>query len=502
MTRKRSALLSSHDKEAIWPLARGLADMGWDIYASHNTSRYLQERGVAAHALEDLSGISTLMGGRVKTLHPAIHGGILARETDEDLSALADLGGVLFDLVGVGPYPFTDGLASGLGEDDMIELIDIGGPAMVRAAAKNFSRVLVVVDRKDDEVVLRALREGRDDIPFRRALAARAFAFTSAYDSAVAAYLGPEDSPLALVLPFRRRLRYGTNPHQEARLYGPYPEAGVDLFGHLEREGKPISLNNLADAERALEAVADLEGPSAVIVKHGTPCGAASASTLAEAYASALATDREAAFGGIAAVNRPLDAATARVAMEVFLEVLIAPGVDLQAEEVLAKRSGLRLIVVPQPWPPSMLRLRSMGGNVIVEEADARDADISSWHQAAGPAHARAEDLVFAWKVAKHVASNAIVVAAGSRTLGIGGGQVSRIRAARDAIDRAGPSVSGSVLASDGFIPFPDVVEEAAASGIAAIVEPGGSKGDEAVAEACEKAGIALYFTGIRHFRH
>jgi len=502
MTRRRSALLSSHDKEAIWPLARALADMGWDIYASHNTSRFLSQRGLEAHALEDLSGISTLMGGRVKTLHPAIHGGILARDTEDDLSALADLGGVPFDLVGVGPYPFADGLASGLDEEGMIELIDIGGPAMVRSAAKNFGRVLVVVDRRDDAAVISALREGQDDMAFRRQLAARAFAFTAAYDSAVAAYLAPATAPLALVLPFRRELRYGTNPHQEARIYGPYPEAGVDLFGHLEREGKPISLNNLSDAERALEAVADLAGPSAVIVKHGTPCGAASAPTLEEAYEAALATDREAAFGGIAAVNCPLDVPSAQVAMEVFLEVLIAPGMDPGVEEILARRPGLRLIVVPQPWPPARLRLRSTGGNVIVEEADARDADPSSWRHVAGPGAARAEDLVFAWKVAKHVASNAIVVAAGTRTGGIGGGQVSRIRAARDAIGRAGALAQGAVLASDGFIPFADVIEEAASAGIAAVVEPGGSKGDEAVCEACRRAGMDLYFTGIRHFRH
>lgn len=502
MTRKRTALLSAHDKEPILPLARGLADLDWEIYASHSTASFLKGKGIEAKALEELSGISTLMGGRVKTLHPAIHGGILARGTEEDLSDLAELGGVLFDLVAVGPYPFADGLAAGLAEGDMVELIDIGGPAMVRAAAKNFARVLVVVDRQDDAAVLSAIREGRDDAHLRRRLAARAFAFTSAYDSAVASYLCPEDSPLALVLPWRRRLRYGTNPHQEARLYGPYPEAGADLFGHLEREGKPISLNNLADAERALETVADLDGPSAVIVKHGTPCGAASAATLAEAYAAALATDREAAFGGIAAVNRPLDAAAARVAMEVFLEVLIAPGVDEEAREILNTRSGLRLIVVPQPWTPARVRLRSAAGNVIVEAADAEDAPFTSWQHAAGPACGGTEDLVFAWRIAKHVASNAIVVAASGRTLGIGGGQVSRIRAARDALGRAGDAARGAILASDGFIPFPDVAEEARAAGIAAIVEPGGSKGDGAVCEACDRAGIALYFTGMRHFRH
>lgn len=501
----KRALLSVYETEKVrlLPFAKALVASGVDLYASSGTARFLKGEGVPVKSMEDLTGIGSLLGGRLKTLHPMIHAGLLAKDTPEDQAVLEEMGAPTFDYLISSLYPFAEGLRAGKPEGEQVELIDVGGPSMIRGAAKNFARVTVVMDAADYPRVMETLATGGPDLALRRELSAKAFRHLSAYDAAVASFLGGEGEALPLAVPFRRALRYGENPHQEARLYGPLEGAGPDLFEALTREGKTLSTNNLLDAEAALFAVMDLPEPAVVIVKHGTPCGAATGTTLKDAYQRALETDKEAAFGGIAALSSPLDKETAEVATSLFLEVLIAPGADAQALEVLAKKSALRLILVPRPWKEPQRRLRSVGGNLISEQADRKDARPEEWTLAAGTSSPELlKELGFAWTLCRHVKSNAIVVAKGGAALGIGGGQVSRVRAAKDALEQAGEGAVGAVLASDGFIPFPDVVEAARHAGVRAIVEPGGSKGDPLVIEAAQAAGITLYFTGIRHFRH
>ncbi|MHB1842512.1 MAG: bifunctional phosphoribosylaminoimidazolecarboxamide formyltransferase/IMP cyclohydrolase [Sulfobacillus sp.] len=498
------ALISTYDKSDAWvALARGLCDRQWQVLATHGTAVFLESQGVTVSHLEHMTGISSLMGGRVKTLHPAVHAGLLWRGP-ADLPVVQELGGQPIDLLAVSLYPFSEVRDQGAAREAVIEMIDVGGPAMLRAAAKNHQRVTPLCDVADVPQVLAAIDDGTLTA-LGPALAAKVFATLSAYDQEVSDFLTASSSrSFALHLSAGRELRYGENPHQQAVAYGPWPQAGPDLLAALVREGKPVSANNLFDAEAALWTVAGLPQPAAAVIKHQTPAGVARGSTLAAAYQRALEADWEAAYGGVAAVNQELDLETAKVVRKRFLEVLVAPSISAAAQELLADRAGLRLLVVPKPWVVPHKRLRSVGGQVLVEDWDDPDLAVEPWQLVAGqglPGSALA-DLELAWSVARMAKSNAVVLVKDGATVGIGSGQVSRVRAAEQAIAQAAQHAHEAVAASDGFIPFPDLVTVAQAAGVRAIVQPGGSKGDADVIEAATRAGMTMYLTGIRHFRH
>lgn len=526
----RRALLSVSDKRGIVELGRGLAEMGVELLSTGGTARALEAAGVAVRRVEEVTGWGEMLQGRVKTLHPAVHAALLARRgVEADLEELRRAGVEPIDLVAVNLYPFL--------RQPSPEQIDIGGPAMLRAAAKNWSSVIVLSDPSQYGPVLEALSASGDLEPERRrSLAAAAFRHVAVYDAAVAAWLEPPaegEWPEELPFGLRRRavLRYGENPHQRAALYVEVrPRSGAEGEGEpgarageagaprpapslAEAEplqGKPLSYNNLQDAQAAWRLVRDLDPhglPAAAAVKHATPCGVALGGSLAEAFARARDADPVSIFGGVVALNRPVDAETARELAELFLEVVVAPGYLPEALERLRAKRNLRLLALDPRGPVAApLELRPVAGGLLVQEADLAPADPAAWRLAAGPGLPPGSpllaDLEFAWRVVRHARSNAIVVAREGRTLGIGAGQVNRIDAARQALERAGTAARGAVLASDGFFPFGDVAEAAARAGVAAIVEPGGSVRDEESIRACEAAGVSLYFTGVRHFRH
>jgi phosphoribosylaminoimidazolecarboxamide formyltransferase/IMP cyclohydrolase len=519
----RRALLSVWDKAGLVDFARGLAALGVELVSTGGTAGALRDAGLAVTDVAAVTGAPEVLDGRVKTLHPAVHGGILARrDLEAHMATIAGLGIPPIDLVVVNLYPFEATAAKGAGYDETVEMIDVGGPAMIRAAAKNHAAVTVVIDPLDYGEILDSMRAhaGRTAAGLRQRLAAKAFARTAAYDAAIAGWLGERTGellPEQLTVTARRAQlsRYGENPHQRAAFYvagGAAP--GVATARQIQ--GKALSYNNLADADAALELVCELEAPAAAIIKHANPCGAAVAQDLAEAYAKALACDPTSAFGGIVALNRPLDRAAAERIAEVFTEVVIAPDADDEARAVLAAKPNLRLLLTGglAPARPGELRLRSVAGGLLVQERDAGvlDEDRLEVVTARAPTAAEMADLRFAFAVCKHVRSNAIVFAKGGATVGIGAGQMSRLDAVRIAVLKAseaavlaGESASrlaGSVVASDAFFPFPDGLEAALQAGATAAIQPGGSLRDDEVIAAADRAGAAMVFTGIRHFRH
>jgi phosphoribosylaminoimidazolecarboxamide formyltransferase/IMP cyclohydrolase len=448
-----------------------------------------------------------MLDGRVKTLHPAIHAGLLADRRRRDHRDQLDAAGIApFDLVVCNLYPFETAAAdSSANEDQVVELIDVGGPAMVRAAAKNFASVAVVCDPADYRLVAAALAAGGTTLDERRALAAKAFARTAAYDARVAAWFDRADAfPATLPLAGRlvRTLRYGENPHQLAALYAV---GGGGLAGAVQLAGKELSYNNLLDADAALGLVAEYpDQPFAVIVKHTNPCGAAPGATLEAAYAAALEGDPVSAFGGVVGLSRPLDEATARRIAAVFTEVIVAPGFEAAARAVLAGKPSLRLVEVAPGGGGGRLTVRSVAGGLLAQQADLGADDPATWKLVAGrPLDAAGlAEAALAWTVAKHVKSNAIVLAADGRVVGVGPGQTSRVDAVRIAVAKAGERAKGAVAASDAFFPFPDGVEELAAAGVRAVAQPGGSVRDAQVTEAAERLGLTMLHTGRRHFRH
>lgn len=507
----RRALLSVYDKRDIVALAEGLVASGVEVLSTGGTYEALRRESVPVTSVEQVTGFPEMLEGRVKTLHPRIHGGILADRTKPDhLRQLETAGIAPIDLVVVNLYPFAATVARpGVTRAEAIEQIDIGGPSLIRAAAKNHEGVAVVTDPEQYAAVLAEVREfGGTTLVLRERLAAAAFALTAQYDAQIYGYLaGGEPFPEHLFLHFTRqkKLRYGENPHQQAAFYRDDRPAGRSLVHAVQLGGKELSYNNLNDADAALAAVAELEEPAAVAVKHTTPCGAAAAASLAEAFRQALAADPVSIFGGIVALNREVDAETARELARLFLEVIVAPGYAPAALDVLTAKKNLRLLQVPVAGEAERLDLRRLAGGLLVQEADLADlppaAELAVVTDRA-PSPEEWEGLQFAWKVVKHVKSNAVVIARGTRTLGVGGGQVNRIDAARHALQRAGEGARGAVLASDGFFPLPDVVEAAAAAGISAIIQPGGSIRDADSLAAANQAGLAMVCTGIRHFRH
>ncbi|MBI4577165.1 MAG: bifunctional phosphoribosylaminoimidazolecarboxamide formyltransferase/IMP cyclohydrolase [Planctomycetes bacterium] len=518
-TRVRGALLSVSDRAGLVPFASALAARGVRLVATGGTARALEEAGLRVTEVARLTGSGEFLDGRVKTLHPAIHGAILARDTPGHRRELADRGIEPLDLVVVNLYPFERTVASGdVPEAEAVEQIDIGGPALIRAAAKNHERVAVVVDPARYGALLEEMRarDGAVGAALRRGLALEAFRRTAAYDAAIAEWLGrtePADAwprRLAQVWEHARSLRYGENPHQEAALYLDPGAAPWRVVGGEGGEGKALSYNNLVDADAAWALVEEWGRPAAAVVKHASPCGAAIGADAPIAFHRAWGGDPMSAYGGVVALNRPLDLEVARVlaAPERFLEVVIAPSVEPSVPGWIADRvrwgRNLRVMEAGEA-PPDAARtvLRRVRCGVLVQRADLPRGD-PPWRVVTrrAPTEAEASELRFAWRVAKHVRSNAVVLAAGEALVGAGGGLASRLDAVEVAVRKAGARARGACLASDGFFPFADGVELAATSGVTALIQPGGSRRDAEVVEAADRHGLAMVHTGVRHFLH
>ncbi|AHE51752.1 bifunctional phosphoribosylaminoimidazolecarboxamide formyltransferase/IMP cyclohydrolase [Sphingomonas sanxanigenens] len=521
------ALLSVSDKSGLVALGQALAGHGVELVSTGGTAKALRDAGLAVKDISELTGFPEMMDGRVKTLHPKVHGGLLAvRDDPAHLAAMAEHGIGAIDLVVVNLYPFAQTVAKGAERDEIIENIDIGGPSMVRSAAKNHAHVAIVTDPADYAELIAALAEtgGATSLAFRRRLAAKAYAATAAYDAMISQWFAFADQGqafpdmLALTAVRGDELRYGENPHQQAALYVP---AGPHVRGIAQAEqlqGKALSYNNYNDADAALELVSEFRDgpPTVVIVKHANPCGVATGETLVEAYAAALACDSVSAFGGIIAVNRPLDGPTAEAISGIFTEVVAAPGADEEARAIFAKKKNLRLLLtgeLPDPARPGLM-LKSIAGGYLVQSRDNGRVtrEMLKVVTKRAPTEQELTDSLFAWTVAKHVKSNAIVYAKGGSTAGIGAGQMNRLESARiaawkakDAAEKAGwaePRTIGSAVASDAFFPFADGLLAAVEAGATAVIQPGGSIRDEGVIAAADAAGLAMVFTGMRHFRH
>ena len=515
----RRALISVYDKTGLPELARGLHEARVAIVSTGSTAKTIADAGVPVTPVEDVTGFPEVLDGRVKTLHPHVHAGLLAdQRKPEHVSALADLGVEAFELVVVNLYPFSETVASGAGIDECVEQIDIGGPSMVRAAAKNHPSVAVVVDPLGYDGVLAAVRAGGFTLEERKKLAALAFRHTAEYDVAVASWMGsvlaPEGDSVTTPLPpwlgatWRRHavLRYGENPHQQAALYRD-DSAWPGLAQAEQLHGKEMSYNNYTDADAAWRAAFDHEQTCVAIIKHANPCGIAiSAVSVADAHRKAHECDPLSAFGGVIAANTTVSVEMAETVADIFTEVIVAPAYEPGAVEVLARKKNIRVLVASEPQPGGS-EFRQVSGGLLVQQRDTFTApgdDAINWKLAAGsPADpATLDDLKFAWRVCRAVKSNAIVVAADGATVGVGMGQVNRVDAARLAVQRAGDRVRGAVAASDAFFPFPDGLEVLIEGGVKAVVHPGGSVRDDQVTEAAAKAGITLYLTGARHFAH
>ena len=504
------ALLSVSDKEGLRELGRGLAELGVRLVSTGSTAGALREAGLEVDAVEDVTGSPEMMGGRVKTLHPAIHGGILADKSNPGhLEEIAGHGIEPFDLVAVNLYPFETTVAKGGSPREIVEQIDIGGPTLVRAAAKNHGSVAVVVSPARYGEVLEALRDGGGlDRDLLLSLAEEAFAHVALYDAAIARWFGDRvqrgDPPPALTLGLERvaPLRYGENPHQRAALYREALSAGP-LGGAEVLQGKGMSYNNWLDAEAARALAAAFEEPAAVIVKHHNPCGTAVAGSPAQAYRRAFASDQVSAFGGVVAFNREVDGDAAAAMAEVFTEVVVAPAFAEGALEAFAGRKNLRVLRAPLPSGGG-LEIRPIDGGALVEEPDAVEErrEVLSVVTTRAPTDEEWADLLFAWTVAARVKSNAIVLASGRATVGVGAGQMSRVDSVDIARRKAGDRARGSVLASDAFFPFRDGIDRAAEVGVAAVIQPGGSVRDREVVDAADEHGMAMVLTGRRHFRH
>ncbi len=524
----QTALLSVSDKAGLVDLARALSERGVALVSTGGTASALRDAGLAVRDVSDLTGFPEMMDGRVKTLHPAVHGGLLARRDDPThLAAAVEHGIAGIDLLVVNLYPFAATVASGADRDAIVEQIDIGGPAMVRSGAKNHDGVVVVTDPADYPTLLEELGEAAATAePFRRRMAAKAFAHTAAYDAAIAGWFAPEltgadqgqrlPDTLTVAATKAAELRYGENPHQSAALYLPQGPGPRGVAQAEVAQGKALSYNNLADADAALGLVAEFRGgaPACVIVKHANPCGVAQASSLEDAYRAAFQCDSVSAFGGIVAVNRPLDEATARAVTDIFTEVVVAPDADEAARAVFAGKKNLRLLLtgeLPDPTRPG-LELRSIAGGLLVQSRDG--GGTADWRVVTkrAPTEEEMADARFAWTVARHVKSNAIVYAKDGATAGIGAGQMNRRDSARIAAAKAReaaesfgwgePRTVGSAVASDAFFPFADGLIEAAEAGASCVVQPGGSMRDADVIAAADARGLAMVFTGVRHFRH
>ena len=505
------ALLSVSDKGGLTGFARGLQRLGFELYATGNTLKAITDGAIDARPVTDLTGFPELMDGRVKTLHPAVHAALLARrDKPEHMEALEGLGIKPIDLVCSNLYPFVETVSRpSVTFEEAVEQIDIGGPAMIRAAAKNHESVVVVVRPERYTDVLGALQAGGPDLAMRRRLAAEAFAHTAAYDSWIAAYMRATGSggfppELSIAGQLAQPLKYGENEHQEAAFYRFGPDPG-GLGGAKQLQGKELGFNNIQDAAAALALVSDFERPAAAIIKHMNPCGLAVAEDIATAYRMAYECDKVSAFGGVVAVNRPLDRSTAELIVQIVTHVVIAPAVLEEANEVLARRKGM-VVLTAQQGRRGLLDydVRTVAGGFLVQEWDRAGFDraTSSVVTRRQPTEQEWEQLGLAWTAVKHVKSNAIVLFKDCAAVGVGAGQMSRVEAVQIAVRRAGERARGAVMASDAFFPFADGLEEGVRAGITAAIQPGGSMKDDEVIAAADSAGIAMVVTGRRHFKH
>ncbi|MEZ0160355.1 bifunctional phosphoribosylaminoimidazolecarboxamide formyltransferase/IMP cyclohydrolase [Streptomyces griseorubens] len=510
----RRALVSVYDKTGLEDLARGLHEAGVELVSTGSTAAKIAAAGVPVTKVEELTGFPECLDGRVKTLHPKVHAGILAdlRLADHE-QQLKDLGVEPFDLVVVNLYPFRETVASGASPDECVEQIDIGGPSMVRAAAKNHPSVAVVTSPARYGDVLAAVQGGGFDLATRKRLAAEAFQHTAAYDVAVASWFASEYAPvddsqfpdfLGATWERKNTLRYGENPHQPAALY----VSGTGGLAEAEQlHGKEMSYNNYTDTDAALRAAYDHEAPAVAIIKHANPCGIAVGADVAEAHRKAHACDPLSAFGGVIAVNRPVSKEMAEQVAEIFTEVIVAPDYEDGALEALTKKKNIRVLRAPEA-PSAPVEVKPIDGGALLQVTDRLQAegdDPATWTLATGEALSEAElaDLAFAWKACRAVKSNAILLAKDGASVGVGMGQVNRVDSAKLAVERAGAErARGSFAASDAFFPFPDGLEILTEAGVKAVVQPGGSVRDELVVEAAKKAGVTMYFTGTRHFFH
>jgi phosphoribosylaminoimidazolecarboxamide formyltransferase/IMP cyclohydrolase len=516
----KRALISVSDKTGIVEFARALGGYGIELVSTGGTASLLREAGLPVVDVAEYTGFPEMLDGRVKTLHPRIHAGILARrDLAAHVAALKDGGISMLDLVVVNLYPFARTVArADCTLDEAIENIDIGGPALVRAAAKNYAHVAVVTDPGDYATVLRELNAagGALGVDTRFRLAQKAFSHTAAYDGAISNYLTAvdvsgqrDDFPDRLNLQYERvqRLRYGENPHQDAAFYREAVRVPGSLAEYVQQQGKELSYNNIADADAAWECVKAFDDTACVIVKHANPCGVALGGDAADAYRKAFATDSTSAFGGIIAFNRAMDGAAAEAVSQQFVEVLIAPGISEDARAILARKPAIRVLAIPHVSGGNTFDFKRVGGGLLVQTRDAAMVTAEQLRTVTKirPNPRQIADLLFAWRVAKFVKSNAIVFCGECRTLGIGAGQMSRVDSARIATLKAGSaglSLAGSVVASDAFFPFRDSVDVLAQAGATAVIQPGGSLRDEEVIAAADEHGIAMVFTGFRHFRH
>jgi len=512
------AIISVSDKTGVTDFARGLSQAGFEIFSTGGTKKALEEAEVPVKSVSEVTGFPEILDGRVKTLHPIIYGGILARrDLPSHMIQLAENNIKTIDLVAVNLYPFVQTVAKeGVSLDDALENIDIGGPSMIRASAKNFPSVIVIVDPADYPPVLEKLKAGGLELAERKRLAQKAFQHVATYDTAISQYLrqDTEGLPEDMTIAFKKRysLRYGENPHQQAAFYaeqsvGEKKPTGITWAEQLG--GKELSFNNILDADAAWGAVTDFAAPTVAVIKHTNPCGLASHEDIAEAYRRAFSGDDVAAFGGIVASNRPVTLAMAEAIKPVFYEIVIAPEYKAEALKLLKRKKDLRILVAELPpgygkAQPDYLDLRRVKGGLLVQGSDSLPENQVTLNTVTRrePTQAETEDLLFAWRAVKHVKSNAIILVKDKTLLGMGAGQPSRIISAQIAKEKAGEKTQGSILASDAMMPFPDVVETAAAGGITAIIQPGGSIRDEDSIKAADEHNIAMVFTGVRHFRH
>ncbi|ALC83878.1 MULTISPECIES: bifunctional phosphoribosylaminoimidazolecarboxamide formyltransferase/IMP cyclohydrolase [Bacillus] len=512
MTVKR-ALISVSNKKDLVPFVKELTALGIEVISTGGTNKLLQENGVETIGISDVTGFPEIMDGRLKTLHPNIHGGLLAvRDNEKHMAQLNEHGITPIDLVVVNLYPFKETISK---QDvtfaEAIENIDIGGPGMLRASAKNHQDVTVLVDPADYESVLQQIKEtGAVTAEKNRELAAKVFRHTAAYDALIADYLTAyvgETEPEQYTVTYEKKqsLRYGENPHQEAAFYqSAFPSAG-SISKAKQLHGKELSYNNIKDADAALQILREFTGPAAVAVKHMNPCGAGTGATIKEAYTKAYEADPTSIFGGIVALNREVTKETAEMLHEIFLEIVIAPSFASDALQILTSKKNIRLLTVDVDAPESKEKqLTSVQGGLLVQDTDTLKLDDAkiSIPTKREPTEQEWEDLKLAWNIVKHVKSNAIVLAKDNMTVGVGAGQMNRVGSAKIAIEQAGEKATGSALGSDAFFPMPDTVEEAAKAGVTAIIQPGGSIRDEESIKKADEYGIAMVFTGVRHFKH
>ncbi len=508
------ALLSAFDKTGIVDLARDLSDLDIEIISTGGTAQTIAEAGLDVTPVEEVTGQAELFDGRVKTLHPAIHAAILARrDKASDIEELEAMGLEPIDLVVVNLYPFQDTAKKGADLDEALEMIDIGGPTMLRAAAKNHPSCAPIVHPERYEAILDALRdEGRLPEPLRQELAVEAFEHTAHYDSVVAEWMrtslrtGKFPKELTLPLAKLQDLRYGENSHQEAAFYrSPFPPEEPCIIRAKQLHGKVLSFNNIVDVDAALQAVTEFEDPAVVIIKHATPSGIAQGETIAEAYTRAFATDTYSPYGGIISANRTIDEPAAEAMADLFLECIIAPGYTQEALDILTQKKNVRLLEVPWSDEPRRgLEFKSVVGGGVIQDRDVKELAPGDWEVVTEvqPTDQQLEDMVFAMKCVRHIKSNSVVFVKDGATMGIGGGQTSRVDASWIATHKGGEDIQGTVLASDAFFPFRDGIDVAAEAGVEAIVQPGGSIRDDETIEAANEHGIAMVFTGQRAFRH